>query len=80
MNKKQCNIPESVFEVWKKSRQHGDNKLIAKAVGVSVPVISDALNFGYVNKIDVVNKINDFFLERIKQAEANAKTLAKAAK
>lgn len=80
MSKKQLNIDPKTFELWKQCRQHGDNKTIAEAIGVSVPVVSDALNVGYVNKVEVVTKINDFFMARIKETEKNAKELAKALK
>lgn len=80
MSKKQLNIPQKVFDLWTKCRQHGDNKVIAEAIGVSVPVVSDALNIGYVNKVENVGKINDFFMNRIKETEKNAKELEKAVK
>lgn len=72
------NIDPKLFESWKASQRRGDIKTMAKALGVSEPVMGNALRIGYVCKIELMNSISEYFTKRNKESKGVSNTQIKS--
>ncbi len=70
-------ISNEVLKMWKKCRRSGDIERIAEILEVSAPTVSKALLYGYLTKIDNLEKINDFFVKRELQIQKASDKLLK---
>jgi len=58
------NIDQDVYDVWQLYRGVGDVNKLAAFVGVSVPIIERAMNFGNAKKEATVIKITTFYQKK----------------
>lgn len=60
-------IAPDLHEAWLKLKRKKDAAVIMAAIGYSRPVIDRALNYGFVSMPELTDKINKFFLDRLKK-------------
>lgn len=63
-SQRERNVPTDVWEAWKTMRKRTDMAAIKKLTGKSTPVISAALNRGFVNDPKLADQITDYFNNR----------------
>jgi hypothetical protein len=68
-------VSQALLDAWKKLRRKGDPELMAEKLQYSRPVIDRALIHGYVSLPELPDKINSFFMERLKEEEKQAAAL-----
>lgn len=60
-------ISDALFKFWQKNRRHGDNIKLMELTGKTDPTIRKYLSTGNVPDTEVVEKITNFFKERIEK-------------
>jgi hypothetical protein len=70
-----CTIAPELWDAWKAKRRRGDPVPFAEKLGVSRPVIENALNYGYVVMPGLADQITALFEDRIKQERETAARL-----
>jgi hypothetical protein len=68
-------VSQALLDAWQKLRRKGDPELMAEKLQYSRPVIDRALIHGYVSLPELPDKINKFFMDRLKEEEETAKAL-----
>lgn len=68
-------VSQALLDAWKGLRRKGDPELMAKELKYSRPVIDKALIYGYVSLPELPDKINAFFMARLKEEEKTAGAL-----
>lgn len=68
-------VSQQLLDAWQKLRRKGDPEAMAKSLQYSRPVIDRALIHGYVSLPELPDKINSFFMERLKEEEKQADEL-----
>lgn len=68
-------VSQALLDAWKGLRRKGDPELMAKELKYSRPVIDKALIYGYVSLPELPDKINKFFMDRLKEEEKTAGAL-----
>lgn len=76
-NKKKpaLNISSELFDAWQTLRRTNDAEAIANKYGWSRPTIDNALNYGHVNKQEIIEQISEFFVNRKEKERATAASL-----
>lgn len=69
-------IHADLLKQWIKLKRKGDTEKIASLLGVSKPTVYNALIYGAVQKMEYVEKINQFFAERLQGEKESAAGLA----
>lgn len=67
-------VAPELHEAWKKLTRPGDPKLLANVLVKSLPIITNALKYGYALN-DLPVKISSFFMKRLNSERATAKEL-----
>lgn len=65
-DKRAQTIPDELLQQWKLLKRHGDAAVLAKALGKSRPTIDNALGSGAVHDQEIIDGINKFFADRLK--------------
>lgn len=60
-------ISEQIFKFWQKNRRHGDNIRLMELTGKTDPTIRKYLNTGNVPDGEIVEKITNFFKDRLEK-------------
>lgn len=60
-------ISEAIFKFWQKNRRHGDNIRLMVLTGKTDPTIRKYLNTGNVPDGEIVEKITNFFKDRLEK-------------
>ena len=68
-------VSQKLHDAWQRLRRKGDPELMAEKLGYSRPVIDKALIYGYVSLPELPDKINAFFMDRLKEEEKQADEL-----
>lgn len=68
-------VTQELHDAWKRLRRKGDPELMAEKLQYSRPVIDRALIYGYVSMPELPDKINSFFMERLKAEKDQAQQL-----
>lgn len=63
--KLEMTIAPELFEAWKRMKRKNDAKLLMELTSMSRPIIDNALNFGHVKNVDVINAITKFYKDRL---------------
>ena len=69
------NINTSLFKQWCSFKRMGDAVKISKLASVSTPTIQKALNYGNVNRQEIIDIINKYFIQRERSEKLKSKKL-----
>ncbi len=72
-------VSDEVLKAWGKFAKKGDNKKLAEHLNISEPTALRILKYGYLNKIDLLETINNFFIDREKKEQEESKELLELA-
>lgn len=70
-----CTISQELLEAWNAKRRRGDTMPMAEKLGVSRPVIENALNYGYVVMEGLAEWITQYFADRVEREKQAAQSL-----
>lgn len=65
-------VSQALLDAWQELRRKGDPQVMAKELGYSRPVIDKALIYGFISFPELPDKINKFFMDRLKAEEKQA--------
>lgn len=68
-------VPLELLEAWQKLRRHGESSVMAEKLGYSRPTIDKALNYGYCPSVELPDKINKYFADRMNSERESAAEL-----
>lgn len=75
----QRTISIELFNAWQRLKRRGDPEKMAEELQYSRPVIDKALIYGYVTMPELTDKINGYFMKRLKSEQGVAAELMQLA-
>lgn len=73
----ECTIDPELLEAWGKLRRYGDTGILMDKFNLSRPVIDRAINFGYVKKQSLADRITKFFNDRLAREKRSGTKIIK---